>query len=318
MYFCPLRELCHSAFVGMCQRTSMERRSGEHPERNVVSGVCGGATRHARTDGENRAVSWRSVSVRVLPQYRDEIGMAVLRGSPMVGHPASGEEGTLVSVLCASVASDVGCLAGDGVTPRWPMSFGGLYQFVASPPMEVRRGPRVARQTALDSRGTLVPVLCAEPEAETRRNATDCTRTRRAVPVDELQKRGHAFVVGMPVRTCVESACGAGKKRPPKEGELVPGMLQLAATISWETQSSCDAGSGDFERWRVPIGRIPRQQGQVALGVHVGASLAGGALVRDPGHLVSGMRPQPAAWFATFSGACGKQRRNVFVRDICQ
>jgi hypothetical protein len=42
----------------------MERCSGEHPERNVVSGVCGGATGHARTDGENRSVSWRSVSVR--------------------------------------------------------------------------------------------------------------------------------------------------------------------------------------------------------------------------------------------------------------
>ena len=119
----------------------MERRSGEHPERNVVSGVCGGATRHARADGENRAISWRSVFVPVLPQCRDEIEMAVLRGSPLAGHPASGEEGTLVSVLCACLSSDVGSLAGDGVTPRWPVSFGGLYEFVASPPMEVQCGP---------------------------------------------------------------------------------------------------------------------------------------------------------------------------------
>ena len=138
------------------------------------------------------------------------------------------------------------------------------------------------------------------------------------MPVDELQKRGHAFVVGMPVRTCVESACGAGKKRPPKEGELVPGMLQLAATISWESQSSCDAGSGDFERWRVPLGRIPRQQGQVELGVHVGASLAGGALVRDPGQLVPGVRPESAADVAAISGNCCYARWHLPLGNIHQ
>jgi len=138
------------------------------------------------------------------------------------------------------------------------------------------------------------------------------------VPVDELQKRDHAYVVGMPIRTCVESACGAGKKRPPKKGELVPGMLQLAATISWETQSSCDAGSGDFARWGVSSGGIHRQQGQVELGVHVGASLAGGALVCDAGQLVPGVRPESAADVAAISGNCCYTRWHLPLGNVHQ
>jgi hypothetical protein len=39
-------------------------------------------------------------------------------------------------------------------------------------------------------------------------------------------------------------------------------------------------------------------------------------VLRCPGHLVSDMRPQPAAQFVAFSEVGGKQRRNVSVREI--
>ena len=318
MYFCPVPEACECACMGMRYRTSMARRAGEHPKGIVVSGVRGGATGNNRTDDRASAVSRRAVSVRVLRQYWDEIGLAVRRGPPVAGHAASSEERALVPVLCARVSSNLGCLATDGVTARWPVSFESLCQFVASPGMEMRPGPRVACGASLDSRGTLVPVLRAEPEAETRRNARDCKRTGRAMSVDTLQKWSHASLVVLQIRTRLESMCSQHQERPPKKGELVPGMLQPAAAIPWETQPSCDARSGDFAGWQVFIRRIPGQQDQTTLGMRAGTPLAGGAFLCDPGLLVSGMRQESAADVAAISGDSCKPRGDLSVRNLYQ
>jgi hypothetical protein len=54
--------------------------------------------------------------------------------------------------------------------------------------------------------------------------------------VDHLQKRVYTSFVGMQVRTSLESSSSKREERVAKERELVQGVLQLAPTISWETE----------------------------------------------------------------------------------